>query len=189
MISQFKNKGVNKTLAPQKRKHLYKVVTGSVCSQKPPIRVQPTVYLRPLYKEGQRKIKKVRVTKGGGPLYITSRRSSPLTPVGRKRLHLSKKRATDLFVQTYRKDHTPLLKILQNKFMHDGRKGPAEKLYFKTLRELNRYSKTGSGFALFYLALERLKPALATVVRRVGRNYYHVPVPVQSPLQYKMAFQ
>ena len=73
--------------------------------------------------------------------------------------------------------------------MHDGRKGSAEKIYFKTLRELNQYSNEGAGFALFYLALERLKPALVTVVRRVGGNYYQVPVPVQSPRQYKMAFQ
>ena len=189
MISQLKNKGVNKTLAPQKSKLPYELVTKSMRSQKFPARGRPNVHSLSPHKEGQRKIKKVKITKGGGPIYITSGRSSTLSQTGRKRSHLSKKRPTDLFVQAYRKDHTPLLKILQNKFMRDGRKGPAEKLYFKTLRELNRYSTTGSGFALFYLALERLKPALVTVGRRVGRNNYQVPVPVQSPRQYKMAFQ
>jgi small subunit ribosomal protein S7 len=73
--------------------------------------------------------------------------------------------------------------------MHDGRKGVAEKVFWKTLAELNRYSKDGSGYALFYTALDRLKPALITVVRRVGRNYYNVPVPIQGPRQYRIAFQ
>jgi small subunit ribosomal protein S7 len=87
------------------------------------------------------------------------------------------------------KNNTPLLSILQNKLMHDGRKGPAEKIFFKTLVELNRYTKGGTGYKLFYVALESLKPTLITVVRRVGRNYYHVPVPLHGPRQYKLAFQ
>jgi hypothetical protein len=82
-----------------------------------------------------------------------------------------------------------LLITLQNKLMYDGRKGPAEKVFLKTLKELNRYSKRGSAAALFYTALDRLKPALATVVRRVGRNYYNVPVPLEGPKQYKIAFK
>jgi len=73
--------------------------------------------------------------------------------------------------------------------MSDGRKGPAEKIFFKTLLELNRYSKTGTGYKLFYAALEALKPTLTTVVRRVGGNYYHVPVPLRGPRQYKLAFK
>jgi ribosomal protein S7 len=82
-----------------------------------------------------------------------------------------------------------LLITLQNKLMHDGRKGPAEKVFLATLKELNRYSKGGSATTLFYTALDRLKPALITVVRRVGRNYYNVPVPLEGPKQYKIAFQ
>ena len=70
----------------------------------------------------------------------------------------------------------PLLTILQNKLMRDGRKGPAEKVFFKALRELNEYSNEKSGVTLFYTSLERLKPAVTTVIHRVGRNYYQVPV-------------
>jgi small subunit ribosomal protein S7 len=83
----------------------------------------------------------------------------------------------------------PLLTILQNKLMRDGRKGPAEKVFFRALRELNEYSNEKSGVTLFYTALERLKPALTTVTRRVGRNYYQVPVPLRSFTPYKLAFQ
>lgn len=163
-----KKKAVDKTLASQKSRVVNKLQAQGL---------------------GQRKIKKVKVTKGGGPIYTTSWRSTSLNEVSRKTRRPAVTRNVDLLLPAYRKDHTPLLKILQNKFMHDGRKGSAEKIYFKTLRELNQYSKEGAGFALFYLALERLKPALVTVVRRVGSNYYQVPVPVQSPRQYKMAFQ
>jgi ribosomal protein S7 len=73
--------------------------------------------------------------------------------------------------------------------MHDGRKGQAEKLFLKTMRELNRYSGDGTGYTLFYIALERLKPVLGTIVRRVGRNYYNVPIPLKKAQQYRLAFQ
>jgi ribosomal protein S7 len=87
------------------------------------------------------------------------------------------------------KNNTPLLNILQNKLMHDGRKGAAEKIVLNIIKELNRYNKKGAGQRLLYAALETLKPTLITVVRRVGRNYYQVPVPLQGPRQYKFAFQ
>jgi hypothetical protein len=87
------------------------------------------------------------------------------------------------------KKNTPLLTVLQNKLMHDGRKGPAEKVFFKLMRELNRYSPDGMGYTFFYLALERLKPILITTLRRVGRNYYNVPFPLKKAQQYRIAFQ
>jgi ribosomal protein S7 len=87
------------------------------------------------------------------------------------------------------KNNTPLLNILQNKLIHDGRKGAAEKIVLSIIKELNRYNKKGAGHRLLYAALETLKPTLITVVRRVGRNYYHVPVPLHGPRQYKFAFQ
>jgi len=87
------------------------------------------------------------------------------------------------------KKNTPLLTILQNKLMHNGRKGPAETVFLKIMRELNRYSVDGTGYTLFYMALERLKPILITTVRRVGRNYYHVPIPLKKAQQYRIAFQ
>lgn len=87
------------------------------------------------------------------------------------------------------KNHISLLTILQNKLMHDGRKGPAEKLFFKTLKELNRHNYKEPGASLFYKALECLKPTLGIAIRRVGRNYYNVPVPLKPAQQYKLAFQ
>jgi len=87
------------------------------------------------------------------------------------------------------KGNVPLLITLQNKLMHDGRRGAAEKIFFRVLSELNRYSPQGDGPKLFYAALERLKPTLITVTRRVGRNYYSVPVPLKGSRQYKLAFQ
>ena len=73
--------------------------------------------------------------------------------------------------------------------MHNGRKGAAEKIFFNTLRELNRYNQKEEGATFFYQVLECLKPTLGTSIRRVGRNYYNVPVPLRAPQQYKLAFQ
>ncbi len=81
-----------------------------------------------------------------------------------------------------------LLTTLQNKLMRDGKKGQAEKLFLQTLKELNRYSQ-GQSATLIHTALERLKPSLITVLRRVGRNYYNVPVPVNGVKQYKIALR
>jgi small subunit ribosomal protein S7 len=163
---------------------------------------------------GRRKVKKVKVTKGGSFLYnislgetrkgehnreerksifleVASKQSgAKIKPVFRKDKGLRtvlRNRGNKIHASL--KEDTPLLTLLQNKLMHDGRRGPAEKIFFKTLGELNRYNKKKVGYALFYKALERLKPALVTVVRRVGRNYYNVPVPIQGSRQYKIAFQ
>jgi hypothetical protein len=138
---------------------------------------------------GQRKIRSIQVHKRGGPLYNTSWRDVKRADRPQRRKVRLSGPTVYRKVQASRNDKTPLLILLQNKLMHDGRKGPAEKVFWKTIRELNRFSPKGSGYALFYIALDRLKPALATVIRRVGRNYYQVPVPIQSPRQYKMAFQ
>jgi small subunit ribosomal protein S7 len=83
----------------------------------------------------------------------------------------------------------PLLLILQNKLMRDGRKSMAERVFFQLVKELNQYTDLGSGHQLFYYALEQLKPTLITVTRRVGRNYYQVPVLARKRQQYKIAFQ
>jgi ribosomal protein S7 len=72
--------------------------------------------------------------------------------------------------------------------MRDGRKGQAERLFLAIMIHINRYGKGQAGI-LFCTALEKLRPTLSTVTRRIGRNYYQVPVPLDPMRQYKMAFQ
>jgi hypothetical protein len=197
MTFHMKKKAVNKPVKKRVNKPLTSQKIGSLRKLQSKTRRHPE--FRPFIQRvlqrpgtgrlGQRKIRRIQVHTGGGPLYNTYwrdakrtdrpwvRRVRPSGPPGYRK------------VQAFRNDKTPLLILLQNKLMHDGRKGPAEKVFWKTVQELNRFSPERSGYALFYMALDRLKPALATVVRRVGRNYYQVPVPIQSRRQYKMAFQ
>ena len=82
---------------------------------------------------------------------------------------------------------TSLLAKLQNKLMRSGKKAQAERMFLATMVHLNCYGEGQAGI-LFCNALERLRPALGTVTRRVGRNYYQVPVPLDRMRQYKMAF-
>jgi ribosomal protein S7 len=135
---------------------------------------------------GRRKVRKTTIPMSGSLLYNTGRRNtlkSKQEKTKRCEADLLSKKTVSL------KGNVPLLLILQNKLMHAGRKGIAEKIFLKVMKELNHYDPEGDGFKLFYVALERLKPALTTVIRRVGRNYYFVPVPLKATQQYKMAFQ
>jgi hypothetical protein len=135
---------------------------------------------------GRRKVRKATIPMSGSLLYNTGRRNT-----FKIKQEKTKRCGADLFLKTTvsLKGNVPLLLILQNKLMHDGRKGMAEKILHKVMKELNNYDPEGNGFKLLYVALERLKPALTTVIRRVGRNYYSVPVPLKATQQYKMAFQ
>jgi ribosomal protein S7 len=135
---------------------------------------------------GRRKVRKATIPMSGSFLYNTGRRNTFKSKQEKTKL----REAEPLLKTTARlKGNVPLLLILQNKLMHDGRKGMAEKIFHKVMKELNHYDPEGNGFKLIYVALERLKPALTTVTRRVGRNYYSVPVPLKATQQYKMAFQ
>ena len=135
---------------------------------------------------GRRKVRKATIPTSGSLLYNTARRSTSKHKQEKMERHFP-----DPFLQTTisLKGNVPLLLKLQNKLMYDGRKGVAEKIFLKVVKELNQYAPQRNGSKLFYIALERLKPTLTTVMRRVGRNYYSVPVPLKATQQYKMAFQ
>ena len=135
---------------------------------------------------GRRKVRKATIPMSGSLLYNTGRRNTVHGNQEKMKRHEADSRSKSTVSL---KGTVPLLLILQNKLMHDGRKGMAGKIFLKVVSELNHYDPAGNGFKLFYVALERLKPALTTVMRRVGRNYYSVPVPLKATQQYKMAFQ
>jgi small subunit ribosomal protein S7 len=68
---------------------------------------------------------------------------------------------------------------LTNKLMKNGKKGRAEKQMLDFLTNLNQICR-GHPHLIFHEVMEQLKPVLTTVVRRVGRRYYQVPVPVKA---------
>lgn len=54
------------------------------------------------------------------------------------------------------------------------------------LTYLNQASR-GNVLLIIHEAVELLRPSLAIVVRRIGRRYYQVPVPLKTQRQHTMA--
>lgn len=75
-----------------------------------------------------------------------------------------------------------------NKFIKSGKKSIAEKMLLNLLVRINQTSN-GNSVLLFHEALERIKPVLTVVIRRVGRRFYEVPVPLDPVKQYKFALR
>ena len=185
-MSRNKNtKALHKNLYPQKSSNqVSKSTRASFISAER--RVGGQLSRSAMMPLGRRKVRKATRPMSGSLLYNTGRRNAVRSSQEKTKRH----GADPLSKSTVSlKGTVPLLLILQNKLMHGGRKGRAEKIFLKVMKELNHYDPEGNGFKLFYMALERLKPALTTVLRRVGRNYYSVPVPLKATQQYKMAFQ
>src|ERR1700739_4006192 len=125
---------------------------------------------------GRRKVRKATIPMSGSLLYNTARRSTSKHKQEKMERHFP-----DPFLQTTisLKGNVPLLLKLQNKLMYDGRKGVAEKIFLKVVKELNQYAPQRNGSKLFYIALERLKPTLTTVMPRLGRNYFFFLLPLK----------
>lgn len=75
---------------------------------------------------------------------------------------------------------------LINKLTTSGKKTQAEKIMLDCLTHLNQASR-GNVLLIVHEAIELLRPSLAIVVRRIGRRYYQVPVPLKIRRQHTMA--
>jgi small subunit ribosomal protein S7 len=75
---------------------------------------------------------------------------------------------------------------LIGKITKHGKRAKAEKIVFSCLAEINQICR-GYPQIIFYEVLNKLKPTLTIVVKRKGRRFYQVPVPVKTIRQYIMA--
>lgn len=75
-----------------------------------------------------------------------------------------------------------------NKLMRQGKKGLAEKIVVQMMTLINQRSQ-GNAILIFHEALDRIKPVLTVVSRRVGRRIYEIPVPIETMKQYKLALK
>ena len=75
---------------------------------------------------------------------------------------------------------------LINKLTTSGKKTQAEKIMLDCLTHVNQASR-GNVLLIVHEAIELLRPSLAIVVRRIGRRYYQVPVPLKIRRQHTMA--
>jgi small subunit ribosomal protein S7 len=78
------------------------------------------------------------------------------------------------------------LQKLLGKLTKNGKKAQAEKVIKALLTEINQICR-GNPHVIFHEVLENLRPALTIVVRRVGRRFYQVPVPLKTLRQYTIA--
>lgn len=75
-----------------------------------------------------------------------------------------------------------------NRMMVDGKKGAAEKIFYKSLEVLKE--KTGEdAIKAFEKAVDNVKPFVEVKSRRVGGATYQVPVEVRSDRQVSLAIR
>ncbi|ABB39059.1 ribosomal protein S7 [Oleidesulfovibrio alaskensis G20] len=75
-----------------------------------------------------------------------------------------------------------------NRMMVDGKKGAAEKIFYKSLEVLQE--KTGEdAIKAFEKAVDNVKPFVEVKSRRVGGATYQVPVEVRSDRQVSLAIR
>ncbi len=75
-----------------------------------------------------------------------------------------------------------------NRMMVDGKKGAAEKIFYKSLEMLQE--KTGEeAIKAFEKAIDNVKPFVEVKSRRVGGATYQVPVEVRSDRQVSLAIR
>ncbi|WP_035063946.1 30S ribosomal protein S7 [Nitratidesulfovibrio termitidis] len=75
-----------------------------------------------------------------------------------------------------------------NRLMYDGKKGVAERLFYKSLETLGE--KTGEEpLKAFERAVESVKPHLEVKARRVGGATYQVPMDVRPDRQVSLAIR
>lgn len=75
-----------------------------------------------------------------------------------------------------------------NRLMYDGKKGPAEKIFYSALETLGE--KTGEeAIRAFEKAVENVKPSTEVKSRRVGGATYQVPMDVRPERQISLALR
>ncbi len=75
-----------------------------------------------------------------------------------------------------------------NKLMFDGKKGVAERVFYKSL-DLIQEKKGDDALKIFRQALENAKPLLEVRSRRVGGANYQVPVEVKAERRVALAMK
>lgn len=75
-----------------------------------------------------------------------------------------------------------------NRLMYDGKKGPAENIFYRSLEALGEKSGEDA-LKAFEKAIENVKPHLEVKSRRVGGATYQVPMEVRPERQVSLALR
>ena len=77
-----------------------------------------------------------------------------------------------------------------NCVMKDGKRSVAERVVYSALDEIEKRTKgEPSGFEVFEMALDRVKPSVEVRSKRVGGANYQVPMQVTKRRQQSLAFR
>ena len=86
------------------------------------------------------------------------------------------------------KYHDRLVTKFINSMMHDGKKSPTERIFYRALDLVGERAKEDS-LGVFKRALDQVKPLVEVRSRRVGGATYQVPVEVRPPRRISLAMR
>jgi small subunit ribosomal protein S7 len=86
------------------------------------------------------------------------------------------------------KFHDRLVTKFINSMMHDGKKSPTERIFYRALDLVGERAKEDS-LGVFKRALDQVKPLVEVRSRRVGGATYQVPVEVRPPRRISLAMR
>jgi len=86
------------------------------------------------------------------------------------------------------KFHDRMVTKFINSMMHDGKKSPTERIFYRALDLVGERAKEDS-LGVFKRALDQVKPLVEVRSRRVGGATYQVPVEVRPPRRISLAMR
>ena len=86
------------------------------------------------------------------------------------------------------KFHDRLVTKFINSMMHDGKKSPTERIFYRALDLVGERAKEDS-LGVFKRALDQVKPLVEVRSRRVGGATYQVPSEVRPPRRVSLAMR
>lgn len=85
--------------------------------------------------------------------------------------------------------NSELVSRFVNRMMLDGKKGVAEKIFYKAIDVLTEKVSDENGIDVFLKAVENVKPQVEVKPRRVGGSTYQVPIEVYERRQRSLAIR
>jgi small subunit ribosomal protein S7 len=86
------------------------------------------------------------------------------------------------------KFHDRMVTKFINSMMHDGKKSPTERIFYRALDLVGERAKEDA-LGVFKRALDQVKPLVEVRSRRVGGATYQVPVEVRPPRRISLAMR
>jgi small subunit ribosomal protein S7 len=97
--------------------------------------------------------------------------------------------STERFLKPDPKHGSRLVSKFINSIMYEGKKGPAQRLFYDCLDQIAKKMPGENPEAIFAGAVNNVKPMIEVRSKRVGGANYQVPIEVKKPRQQSLAFR